>query len=46
MLRVMLMPEHASVDGDVFGGWAMAQVDIAGSCLRSSCSMARVRHLR
>jgi len=30
-LRVMPMPTDANVYGDVFGGWIMAQVDIAGS---------------
>ena len=30
-LRVMPMPSDANVYGDVFGGWIMAQVDIAGS---------------
>ncbi|MFZ1180784.1 MAG: acyl-CoA thioesterase [Herbaspirillum sp.] len=30
-LRVMPMPADANVYGDVFGGWIMAQVDIAGS---------------
>ena len=30
-LRVMPMPADANVYGDVFGGWIMAQVDLAGS---------------
>ncbi len=30
-LRVMPMPADANVYGDVFGGWIMSQVDIAGS---------------
>jgi acyl-CoA thioesterase YciA len=30
-LRVMPMPSDANVHGDVFGGWIMAQVDIAAS---------------
>src|SRR5918911_1266538 len=30
-LRVMPMPADANIHGDVFGGWIMAQVDIAGS---------------
>lgn len=30
-LRVLPMPSDANVYGDVFGGWIMAQVDIAGS---------------
>ena len=30
-LRVVAMPSDCSYTGDVFGGWVMAQVDIAGS---------------
>jgi len=29
-LRVMPMPSDVNYNGDVFGGWIMAQVDIAG----------------
>jgi len=31
VLRVVPMPADANVHGDVFGGWIMSQVDIAGS---------------
>lgn len=30
-LRVVPMPADCNITGDVFGGWVMAQVDIAGS---------------
>ena len=30
-LRVVPMPSDANFNGDIFGGWIMAQVDIAGS---------------
>ena len=30
-LRVMPMPSDANIHGDVFGGWIMSQVDIAGA---------------
>jgi acyl-CoA thioesterase YciA len=30
-LRVLPLPSDANIYGDVFGGWIMAQVDIAGS---------------
>lgn len=30
-LRVMPLPSDANIHGDVFGGWIMAQVDIAGA---------------
>jgi len=31
VLRVIPLPKDANLHGDVFGGWIMAQVDIAGS---------------
>lgn len=36
VIRVVPMPADANVSGDIFGGWIMAQVDIAGSipCFR------------
>ncbi len=30
-LRVVPMPSDANYSGDIFGGWIMSQVDIAGS---------------
>jgi acyl-CoA thioesterase YciA len=30
-LRVIPMPSDANVNGDIFGGWLMSQVDLAGS---------------
>lgn len=30
-LRAVPQPSNANIHGDVFGGWIMAQVDIAGS---------------
>jgi acyl-CoA thioesterase YciA len=41
-LRVMPMPSDANVHGDVFGGWIMAQVDIAGSLPAMRRSNGRV----
>ncbi len=31
VLRVVPMPSDANFSGDIFGGWIMSQVDIAGS---------------
>jgi acyl-CoA thioesterase YciA len=31
VLRVMPMPADANIHGDVFGGWIMAHVDVAGA---------------
>ena len=39
-LRVMPMPADANQNGDIFGGWIMAQVDVAGGTVeigRASC---------
>jgi acyl-CoA thioesterase YciA len=33
VLRVVPMPADANQHGDIFGGWIMAQVDIAGGVL-------------
>jgi len=42
VLRVMPMPADANHNGDVFGGWIMAQVDIAASVLPARISRGRV----
>ena len=31
VMRVPATPLHANAGGDIFGGWIMSQVDIAGS---------------
>ncbi|HRP30158.1 MAG TPA: hotdog domain-containing protein, partial [Burkholderiaceae bacterium] len=31
VMRVMPLPADANANGDVFGGWIMAQVDLAGA---------------
>lgn len=41
-LRVVPMPADANVYGDVFGGWIMAQVDLAGSIPASHRANGRV----
>ena len=33
VLRVIPMPADVNANGDIFGGWLMAQVDVAGSVL-------------
>ena len=42
ILRVMPMPSDANIHGDVFGGWIMAQVDIAGSVPAARRAAGRV----
>ncbi len=42
VLRVMPMPADANIHGDVFGGWIMSQVDIAGSIPATRRAAGRV----
>ena len=42
MLRVVPMPHDANFHGDIFGGWIMAQVDIAGGVLAARRARGRV----
>jgi len=41
-LRVMPMPADANQTGDIFGGWIMAQVDIAGGITAARRARGRV----
>src|SRR5690242_3915880 len=41
-LRVMPMPADANQNGDIFGGWIMAQVDIAGGTVAARVARGRV----
>ena len=42
VMRVMPMPADANSNGDVFGGWIMAQVDLAGSVLPNRIAKGRI----
>jgi len=42
ILRVVPMPADSNPHGDVFGGWIMAQVDIAGGILAARRANGRV----
>lgn len=41
-MRVMPMPADANANGDIFGGWIMAQVDLAGAVLPVRIARGRV----
>ena len=41
-LRVMPMPADANQNGDIFGGWIMAQVDVAGATLAGRIARGRI----
>ena len=42
VMRVMPMPADTNANGDVFGGWIMAQVDLAGSVLPARLARGRI----
>lgn len=42
VMRVMPMPKDANGNGDIFGGWIMAQVDLAGCVLPLRIAKGRV----
>ena len=42
VLRVVPMPADVNQHGDIFGGWIMAQVDIAGGVLAARRARGRV----
>jgi acyl-CoA thioesterase YciA len=42
VMRVLPMPADSNANGDIFGGWIMAQVDLAGSVLPARISKGRV----
>lgn len=41
-LRVMPLPADVNANGDIFGGWIMAQVDLAGAVLPSRIAKGRI----
>jgi acyl-CoA thioesterase YciA len=40
-IRVMAMPSDTNASGDIFGGWLMSQVDIAGSIVARRRALGR-----
>ncbi|WP_415148588.1 acyl-CoA thioesterase [Piscinibacter sp.] len=42
VLRVLPMPADANSNGDIFGGWIMAQVDVAGAVLPARLAKGRI----
>ena len=41
LLRTMPMPADTSFNGDIFGGWIMSQMDIAGSIMAKEITRTR-----
>ena len=42
ILRTLAMPADTNPNGDVFGGWIMSQMDIAGGILAEETARCRV----
>ena len=47
LLRTLAMPADSNANGDIFGGWIMSQIDLAGGMLAKENSQGRVvtRHV-
>lgn len=41
VLKVIAMPKDSNFNGDIFGGWVMAQVDLAGCIIPSRLACGR-----
>ena len=42
VLKVIPMPADCNANGDIFGGWVMAQVDLAGSVVPARYAQGRM----
>lgn len=42
VIQVLAMPADTNPDGDIFGGWLLSQMDIAGAMLAKKRAQARV----
>lgn len=42
VMKITPMPADANANGDIFGGWVMAQVDVAGSILPARYAQGRM----
>jgi acyl-CoA thioesterase YciA len=42
VLKVIPLPGDCNANGDIFGGWVMAQVDLAGSVIPARYTMGRM----
>lgn len=41
-LRTIAMPADANANGDIFGGWLLSQMDLAGSIIATQTARTRV----
>jgi acyl-CoA thioesterase YciA len=42
VMRVLPLPADTNMNGDIFGGWLMAQVDMAGAVLPARIARGRI----
>ncbi len=42
LLRTLAMPADTNANGDIFGGWIMSQLDLAGGILAKEISRGRI----
>ncbi|VFP83664.1 hotdog domain-containing protein [Buchnera aphidicola] len=42
MLRTLAMPSHSNVNGNIFGGWIMSQMDLGGGILAKKISRGKI----
>ncbi|MBD3666469.1 MAG: acyl-CoA thioester hydrolase YciA [Kangiella sp.] len=42
LLRTLAMPANTNANGDIFGGWVMSQMDMAGGILAKEVSRGRI----
>ncbi|EGR0465451.1 acyl-CoA thioester hydrolase YciA [Vibrio cholerae] len=42
LLRTLAMPANTNANGDIFGGWIMSQLDLAGGILAKEISCGRI----
>lgn len=42
LLRTLAMPADTNANGDIFGGWIMSQLDLAGAILAKEICSGRV----
>lgn len=41
-LRTIAMPKDANANGDIFGGWMLAQMDLAGAVVATQAARSRI----
>ena len=45
-MRTVAMPADANANGDIFGGWLMSQMDLAGGVMHTKRRVGVLRRLR